>query len=78
MLLLSRSLGGASSSADFPREAFRRVLADGLYNDLACDKLDRRTTESYYEQTVGLKDGRNKGMPKVQDADDTEQEWMLH
>ena len=75
---MSRSLGSSRCVGVFSCEVIRRVLADGLYTDLACDKLDRRNTEPYYEQAVGLKDGRGEGMSKVQDANDTEQEWVLH
>ena len=56
LLLLSWPLGGGGSSAGLSREAFRHILANRLYSDLACDKLDRRTTEPGHGQAVGLKE----------------------
>ena len=70
---MSRPLGSRNSFVNRPHKIIRHILATRLYTDLACDKLDCRATEPYYEQAVGLKDGRNKGMPKVQDTDDPEQ-----
>ena len=49
LLLLSWVLDSSSVSVDFSRKAFRHILADGLYTDLACDKLDRRISESCHE-----------------------------
>lgn len=53
LLLLSWPLGGNRCAGVLSREIIRYILATGLYYDLACDKLDGRTTEPCHEQIMG-------------------------